>query len=105
MSISAERAHEVVAHGSMFLASIWMSIIGALIGVGQLLGSSDMLTPRVVIGRALTSGGLAMCASVVLIWYPDIHPVALAGIAATLASLGTSFLSMAASRLLDKALK
>jgi hypothetical protein len=67
-------------------------VTGALIGLGQLLASTEKLTSRIVIGRMLSSGGLALCAASVLQYYPNIDPLALAGIAAVFASLGTSAL-------------
>lgn len=79
---------------------LWLPFIGALIGLGQLLGSTEQLTPRIIIGRALSSGGLAIASASVLIWIPDIQPVALAGVAAVSASLGTSFLEKLVQRLL-----
>lgn len=71
--------------------------IGSLIGLGQLLASTEKLTGRIIIGRMLSSGGLALCAASILQYYPDIEPLALAGIAAVIASLGTSFLEKVVS--------
>jgi len=74
--------------------------VGALIGLGQLLGSGEVLTGKIILGRALSSGGLGVAAGSVLIWIPDIDPIALAGAAAVAASLGTSFLERVTQRLL-----
>lgn len=92
-----ERLHEFAPYWQY----IWMPFIGAMIGLGQLLSSEEKLTPRIIVGRALSSGGLATGAASLLIWYPDISPVALAGIAAVAASLGTSFLEKMVQRLLS----
>lgn len=70
----------------------WLAAIGALIGLGQLLQSKEPLTWRLIAGRALVSGGLGAASAAVLIHFPDTHPAALMGLAATLASLGTSFI-------------
>lgn len=78
-----------------------LAIVGAMIGMGQLLASTEVLTWRIIIGRALSSAGLGVTAGAILLWYPGIHPVALAGIAALLASLGTSALE----RMVQKVLK
>ena len=72
--------------------------LGALVGLGQLLMSDDKLTFRLVIGRALTSAGIAASAASILVWLPNVPLVALCGLAALMASLGTSGLE----RLLQK---
>jgi Na+-driven multidrug efflux pump len=64
--------------------------IGMAIGIGQLLGSKERLNARLVIGRALSSGGLGMAAGLVLVWVPDLPQLGQFGVAAALASLGTS---------------
>lgn len=75
-----------------------LAAIGALVGVGQLLLSKDKLTLRLALGRAITSGGLGASAAAVMVWLPDLPPVAIAGLAAALSSLGTTGLE----RLLQK---
>jgi len=69
---------------------IWMLIIALIAGFGKLLASQDKLTWRLVVGRALSSGALGVTASTALIWYPEMDPIAMTGLAALLASLGTS---------------
>lgn len=69
-------------------------IIGATIGVGQHLFSSDPLSWRIAIGRALSTGGLAVVAGSMLILHPTLSPLAMMGIAAAIASLGTAALEM-----------
>lgn len=64
--------------------------VGVAIGLGQLLASREVLTVRIIIGRALSTGGLAMAAGIALVWLPDLPLVAQIGVAAALASLGTS---------------
>lgn len=71
-------------------ALLGMTITGLMIGLGQLLGSTQRLTWRIVIGRALSSVGLALTAGIALIQIPNIHIVALIGLSALVASLGTS---------------
>lgn len=77
-----------------------LSIVGAAVGLGQLLASKEKLTMRIVVGRALSSAGLGMAAGALMLVYPDINPVAMAGFAALVASLGTSALE----RIVQKAL-
>lgn len=69
-----------------------MGLVGVLTALGQLLASNERLTPRIIIGRALSSIGLSVSAGAILLWMGDPHPLALIGLSAGLASLGTSFL-------------
>lgn len=64
--------------------------IGATIGIGQHLLSPDSFSWRVVLGRALSTGGLAVVAGAVLLMHPTMPPLAQIGIAAGIASLGTN---------------
>lgn len=67
-----------------------VGIMGALIGLGQLLNSTEPLTWRYVVGRAIVSAGLAASAPVVLLWFPSMPKIAEFAVAALAASLGTS---------------
>ena len=67
-------------------------LVGAAIGLGQLLNSKETLTVRIVAGRALSSGGIGLAAAACLAFLPDLSFYTQVGIAATIASLGTSVL-------------
>lgn len=67
-----------------------LAMIGMAVGLGQLLASKEQLTARIIIGRCMSTAGIAMAAAAALIWFPDIGIVAKCGLAAGLASLGTS---------------
>lgn len=82
------------------LQGLMFAIIGVAIGLGQLLASPEKLTPRIIAGRALSTGGIAMGAGVALVWFPDLPTVAMIGVAAILASLGTSALERMFQRLM-----
>lgn len=69
-----------------------MGLVGVLTALGQLLASNEKLTLRIILGRALTSIGLSVSAGALLLWMTAPHPLALIGLSAGLASLGTSFL-------------
>ena len=69
-----------------------MTMTGILIGLGQLLGSQEALTPRIVLGRALSSAGLSLVAGLSLLQIPDMPLVPLIALSALIASLGTSAL-------------
>ena len=55
--------------------------VGAALGIGQLLASQDPITARVILGRAIISGGLGLAAGAALTVLPNLNHVALAGIA------------------------
>lgn len=69
-----------------------MTLTGVIIGIGQLLGSSDKLTTRLILGRALSSAGLSLVAGVSLLQIPDMPLIPLIGLSALISSLGTSAL-------------
>jgi hypothetical protein len=78
----------------------WSSVLGALIGLGQILDSAEQLSWRIVVGRALVSAGLASTAPALLAWFPQMPRMAEFAFAAVLASLGTSALQSLVRRVL-----
>lgn len=72
--------------------ALTLAMVGALVGIGTLLASTERLTWRVVIGRAISSGALGMSAAALLSFMPTLPFAAQLGLAAVLASLGTSAL-------------
>lgn len=85
---------------AQLIQALGFATLGMLIGVGQLLASAEVLTIRIVVGRALSTAGLAMAAGAALPWMPQMPLLAEIGIAATLASLGTSGLERLFQRIL-----
>jgi hypothetical protein len=97
-----DRLTGVLQHWHDQLASSFLfSLVGIAIGMGQLLGSNERVTLRLLIGRALSTGGLAMAAGIILVWVPELPMVGQIGVAAALASLGTSGLERAFQRVID----
>lgn len=80
--------------------ALLLALVGLLLGIGQMLKSKERLTWRIILGRCLTTAGLGMAAGSVLLVFPGVPLVAQIGVAAALASLGTSALE----RLIQKAL-
>ena len=80
------------------VSSLWEALgtsalfaaVGMAIGIGRLLNSGETLSARLLIGRALSTGGIAMAAGAVLVWIPALPLLGQIGIAAGLASLGTA---------------
>jgi hypothetical protein len=73
-----------------FASPLLFALVGVSIGLGQLLASGEVLTWRIIVGRSLSTGGIAMAAGATLVWVPDLPMVGQIGVAAALASLGTS---------------
>ncbi|WP_067516919.1 hypothetical protein [Endozoicomonas ascidiicola] len=73
-------------------ALVGMTTTGLLIGLGQILGSNEKITPRLIIGRAMSSTGLSLVAGLMLIQLPNLGLIPLIGLSALIASLGTSAL-------------
>ena len=84
------------------MTSLLFAFIGVSIGVGKLLLSEEPLSARLLIGRAVSTGGIAMAAGAVLVWIPSLPLLGQIGIAAGLASLGTSGLERMLSRAIGK---
>lgn len=70
--------------------SALFAAVGMAIGIGRLLNSGEPLSARLLIGRALSTAGIAMAAGAVLVWFPALPLLGQIGIAAGLASLGTA---------------
>jgi len=81
--------------------ALLFALVGLTIGLGQLLASNEKLTPRIIVGRALSTGGIAMASGAVLVWIPSVPLVAQIGIAAVFASLGTSGLERLFQRVIQ----
>ncbi|OAM52930.1 hypothetical protein A7981_05715 [Methylovorus sp. MM2] len=73
--------------------------VGALVGLGQLLVSKEPLTFRVIVGRAICSGGIGLAAASAVVFIPGLSLGASIGIACVLASLGTSGLEKVVQRI------
>lgn len=72
-----------------------MAALAAAIGIGRLLASGEPLNWRIVLGRAISHGGLGLCAAAATIVFPHISFMTQVGVACVLASLGTSALETA----------
>lgn len=75
-----------------------LALGGALIGLGRLLASGEKLTLRLVLGRSIVSGGLAVAAGAVLTVIPNLPVLALCGLSAACAVLGEQFLEKLISK-------
>ena len=85
--------------GESLVTALLFAAVGVSIGVGKLMASGEPLSPRLVIGRAISTGGIAMAAGAVLVWVPGLSLLGQIGVAAALASLGTSGLERIFARI------
>lgn len=81
---------------------IALSVAGLVAGLGTLLASEEKLTPRIIIGRMLSSVALGVAAAAIVVIIPGVSFAAQVGIACGVASLGTSFLERFFQRMLQK---
>lgn len=85
--------YDAIVSATLFAA------IGFVIAIGKILNSKEEITLGLAIGRCLTTGGIAVAAGAVLALFPNLPLVAQLGMAAALASLGTSGLEALVQRL------
>jgi len=78
-------------HEKTFLELI---VMGALIGIAKLLVSSEQLTFRVIVGRALLGSATSMVAGVALLQIPNLAPLALLGIGSALGIVGSQYIEI-----------
>lgn len=65
-----------------------LMIIGALIALGKALSSGEPITPSLFFGRIILGSAVSVAAAAILIWIPDINPLALSGAGAALGIAG-----------------
>lgn len=82
--------HAIVERIDAIIQATLFASIGAAMAASQLLMSDERQPLRIVIGRCLSSAGIAMAAGVVLLIYPEAPTLAQFGVAAALGSLGTA---------------
>lgn len=66
--------------------------VGALIGIAKMLNSDEPIRVRQAVGRAVLSGATGLAAGAVVIFIPGVGFVAQVALACILASLGASAL-------------
>ena len=69
---------------------IYLIVIGGLIGLGNLLVSHEVITPRLIIGRTILGSGSSLVAGTLLLQIPDLNPLALVGFGSALGIIGAS---------------
>lgn len=79
-----------------------LAAVGAIVAVGKMLASEEKIKPRQIIGRAILSAALGVCAGAAVIVIPGISFVAQVALACVLTSLGVSALEAVFNKYLKK---
>ena len=79
-------------------------LIGALIGVGQLLASSEPITARKLAGRTILGSAVSLMAGLALLKFDDMPELAVIGVACALGILGSAVIEEQFKRWLDRRL-
>lgn len=80
----------LTSHLSDIGNAILFFFIGASLSASRMMGDGAGHPRRVIIGRALSNGGVSMSAGAVLVWVPDMPWLAQIGVAAFLGTIGTA---------------
>lgn len=80
-------------------------LIGAVIGLGQLMVSNEQITTRLLIGRMILGSAVAPLAAIPLLKFPDMPELVVIGLACALGILGSAFIEAGLKRCVDFYLK
>jgi len=76
--------------------------VGLIVGIAKMLTSSEPITWKQAVGRAILSGATGLAAGAIVIFIPGVSFVAQVAVACVLASLGTSALESLFKRIVNK---
>jgi len=71
---------------------VWLALMGALIGLGKLLVSDEVLTWRIVIGRTIIGAATSTAALAALSYFTDLPSSAIYGLGSVLGIAGAQVL-------------
>ncbi|TCB77425.1 holin [Acinetobacter sp. ANC 4173] len=78
--------------------ALQLILMGFVIAMAKVLVSTEKLTWRIVIGRAILNGFTTLGAGGALIWISDLNMLAILGLGAFLGTLGSQFVEAQAER-------
>lgn len=67
---------------------ITLGILGGLAAAGKVLASAEPVTLRLFVGRTLLGSALGVSAAALLVHFPDLDPLAIAGAGAAMGVAG-----------------
>lgn len=78
-------------HEKTFIA---LFFIGIFIAIGKILTSEEQITTRLFFGRVILGSEVSMLAGAVLIWIPDISPLAITGLGSAFGIVGYQLIEL-----------
>ncbi|MEX9891301.1 phage holin family protein [Providencia rettgeri] len=78
-------------HEKTFLT---IAVLGALIGIGKMLTGEEPITIKLFIGRVILGSATSVAAGAILIWIPDLSPLAVTGFASAMGIAGYQAVEM-----------
>ncbi|MEM8255636.1 phage holin family protein [Morganella morganii] len=73
---------------------ITLAVIGAFIGLGKMLDGNEPITIRLFFSRMILGSAVSVMAGALLVWWPDISPLAVTGIGSALGIAGYQCVEM-----------
>lgn len=73
---------------------ITLAVIGAFIGLGKMLDGNEPITIRLFFSRLILGSAVSVMAGALLVWWPDISPLAVTGIGSALGIAGYQCVEM-----------
>lgn len=85
--------------------ALQLILMGVVIAMAKILISTEKLTLRVVIGRAILNGFTTLGAGAVLVWISDLNTLGILGLGAFLGTLGSQFVELQAEKFVKDKIK
>ncbi|ENV18720.1 holin [Acinetobacter sp. RIT698] len=85
--------------------ALQLILMGVVIAMAKVLVSTEKLTWRVVLGRAILNGFTTLGAGGALIWISDLNMLAILGLGAFLGTLGSQFVESQAEKFVKDKVK
>ncbi|CNI55564.1 phage P2 holin-like protein [Yersinia rohdei] len=87
---------------SLISRLLLLGFVGAVIGIGKLLASTEEITLRLILGRAILGSAASWLAGLAVIHTPGLGELELVAIAAALGIMGSSAIELAIKILMKR---
>ena len=85
--------------------ALQLILMGVVIAMAKVLASTEKLTWRIILSRALLNGFTTLGAGGVLIWISDLNTLGVLGLGAFLGTLGSQFVEAQAEKFVKDKVK